>query len=341
VRPHRRCASASSPSWRCARPRWYYLGDADAIGLADARRLASRISLLVAEGKDPAAERKAERGAGTFADLHARYLEYAKRKNKSWRHAERLVRRYVLPRWGKLQATTISRADVKALMASIEAPVLCNTIVNATSAIFTWGLREEIVPSNPCRLIERHATTSRERVLSDSELPRFWAAFNDAGLVTACALRTILLTGQRPGEIAAMRREHIVDGGWWQLPGAPMPELGWPGTKNGASHRVWLPAPVQKIIAELGDGTSGFVFEGQTIHKAAAAMRDVCRALGVKDKVTPHDLRRSFCSRVTKLGFGRPAMDRLANHRQRSISDVYDRHSYEIEDRHSRPARSF
>src|SRR5262245_26730831 len=225
------------------RPRWYYLGDADAIGLADARRLASRISLQVAEGKDPAAERKVERGAGTFAELAARYVEqYAKRKNRSWRHAERLVRRYVLPRWGKLQATTISRADVKALMGRIEAPVLCNTIVNATSAIFTWAVREEILPSNPARLVERNATTNRVRVLSDSELPRFWAAFDDAAPITAAALKTLLLCGQRPGEIAHMRREHV-DGGWWQMPGKP--ELGWLGTKNGEAHRIWLSEPVR------------------------------------------------------------------------------------------------
>src|SRR6476619_7156485 len=35
------------------RPRWLHLGDARAIGLADARRLAARVMLDVAEGKDP------------------------------------------------------------------------------------------------------------------------------------------------------------------------------------------------------------------------------------------------------------------------------------------------
>ena len=56
------------------RPRWYHIGDARAIGLADARKMAARIMLKAADGKDPAAERKAERGAGTFAELAQRYL---------------------------------------------------------------------------------------------------------------------------------------------------------------------------------------------------------------------------------------------------------------------------
>src|SRR5512143_1930592 len=54
-------------SWKCiypfqGRPRWYHIGAVDAVNLADARKLASRVMFQVAEGKDPAAERKAERG---------------------------------------------------------------------------------------------------------------------------------------------------------------------------------------------------------------------------------------------------------------------------------------
>ena len=68
--------------------------------------------------------------------------------------------------------------------------------------------------------------------MSDSEIPKFWAAFDDAGLMQGTALKMILLTGQRPGEVTHMRREHIEDG-WWTMPGEPVPALGWPGTKNG------------------------------------------------------------------------------------------------------------
>ena len=110
-------------AWKCVysrngAPRWLHIGDAGAIGLADARRLAARAMLEAAEGKDPVADRKAQRNQGAFAELAARYLEtYAKRKNKSWQQAERLVRRNVLPYWGKLKAADITRVDVKAMMA--------------------------------------------------------------------------------------------------------------------------------------------------------------------------------------------------------------------------------
>src|SRR6516225_9426666 len=105
-----RTQPSGSKAWMCVysyrgRPRWYHLGDANAIGLAAARKLTAEVMLDVIRGKDPAAEKRAERGAGTFAELAERYVEqYAKRHNKSWSQPDRLVRRYLLPKWGKLQA---------------------------------------------------------------------------------------------------------------------------------------------------------------------------------------------------------------------------------------------
>ena len=132
----------------------------------------------VAEGTDPAAEKQAERSKGTFEELAVQYLEeYAKRKNRSWKQADALVQRHLIPQWGKLQAADISRTDVKAMMARIKAPIVANQTLAAASAIFAWAIREGIVKTNPCARVERNETTDRERVLSDSELPKFWAAF--------------------------------------------------------------------------------------------------------------------------------------------------------------------
>src|SRR6516225_9145168 len=164
-------------AWKCVYSlrgrgaRWYHLGDARAITLADARKLASKIMYQVAEGGDPHADRLALRGRGSFEQVAARYVaEHAKKKNKSWRQADALVRRYLLPRWARLDIGNIKRADVKAAMAVIAAPVLANQVLAAASAIFSWAVRQEIIPANPCSGVEKNDTTSRDRVLSDSEL---------------------------------------------------------------------------------------------------------------------------------------------------------------------------
>jgi integrase len=298
------------------RPRWLHLGDVRSIGLADARRLAARAALEIIEGKDPAAERKAERLTGSFADLAAQYVTlHARKHNKSWKQAERLVARNLLPRWGKLKATAITRTDVRAMMVRIDAPIVANQTLAAASAIFSWAIKQEIVAVNPCHGVDRNPTTDRERVLSDAELALLWPRL-DAGL------RLLLLTGQRPGEVAAMQRDHIV-GDWWQMPGKPQGD--WPGTKNGRDHRVALSEPVLALVdLHLGNRSSAL--------KSSALLKKLVTELGI-ERATPHDLRRTCLTSITRLGFGRDAMDRIANHKLNSVTDVYDRHGYEAEDR--------
>jgi integrase len=113
------------------------------------------------------------------------------------------------------------------------------------------------------------------------------------------------------------------------MPGAPEPELGWPGTKNGQTHKVWLPQGARDIIAELGNGEpAGFVFTGD----GRRPIKELDARLGA-ERATPHDLRRTHGSTITALGFGRDAMNRIQNHREGGIADVYDRHEYAEENK--------
>ena len=298
------------------KPVWLTLGDARTIGLASARHRAQRIMLDVADGKDPAAERRAERDAGTFADLASQYLElYAKKHNKSWRQGEALVAKHLLPKWGLLKASAITRSDVRLMMARIEAPMTANLVLANASAIFSWAVKQEIIAANPCKLVDKNPTTSRERVLSDAEVALLWGKLDTA-------LKLILLTGQRPGEVAAMQREHIAEG-WWQMPGKPVGD--WPGTKNARDHRVWLSEPAQALIdAHLAN---------RATRKTSARLMGKLVSEAKLERATPHDLRRTCLTWITRLGFGRDAMDRVANHKTSKVTDVYDRHGYADEDK--------
>jgi integrase len=337
---------------RHARPRWFSLGAID-IGLAKARVSAAKVLVLVDDGKDPAADKKAERSSGTFGELAIEYRDHAKKKNKSWEQADDLVTRHLLPKWSKLKPADISRSDVKkAVMTRLEAtPIQANQVLAAASAIFTWAIEEEKygVKVNPCSRVKRYDTNSRDRVLSDSEVPKFCNVFDD-GSMEGMALKTILFTGQRPNEVTCMHTKHIVDG-WWQMPGDPDAKLSWPGTKNSHSHRVWLPAPVQDILKKLEP--TGLVFaapRGDVITNLDKTMREICKALGMKrdtakghrsNNPTPQDLRRTFGTKVTGLGFGRDAMDRVLNHKEgdkkktgkKKVTDVYDRAEYGPQDK--------
>jgi integrase len=310
------------------RSRWTTIGPSDTISLSLARETALKLRLAVFQGQDPAKSTSRASSPGTtFAVIASRYVaEHAMKRNKSWRQASTLITRYVLPHWQDRDASTLTRSDVRAMLAAIGAPILANQVLASTSAIFTWAIRQELLSNNPCRGVDRHTTTSRERVLSDAEVPLFWKAFANAG-IPGLALKVLLLTGQRPGEVSRMRREHIKDN-WWEMPGRPEAATKWLGTKNGESHRIWLSDPVRDIIAELNDGDTGFVF-GQ-VWDLTAVMRDICKQLDVP-RATPHDGRRTFGTTVTSLGFTRSAMDRLMNHKEKGVGSIYDRYSYNEE----------
>src|SRR5262249_54284534 len=262
--------------------------------------------------------------------------EYAKIHNKSWKQADYLVRKHLIPRWAKLLAGDVGRDDVKAIMKAIKAPVVANQTLAAASAIFSWAIKEGVggVTVNPCLLVQRNKTQDRERILHDQELPLFWSAFEQAGMAGK-ALQLILLLGQRPGEVTHMRAEHVIDG-WWELPGEPIKELGWPGTKNKQTHRVWIPGPVRELFSAEQLPTKGLLLPGRgsrAIKSLDDVMRSICKQLGVTDKVTPHDLRRTHGSTITRLGFGRDAMNRIQNHKEGGIASVYDRHAYADENK--------
>ena len=113
-------------TWKCIysfnrRPRWMTIGTADVMDVDTARKQAAGILLKVQTGVDVLAEQQAHRGLGTFEELGNRYRdEYAMKKNKSWKQSRDLIDKHIMPRWGKLQAASISRSDVKAALAAIE-----------------------------------------------------------------------------------------------------------------------------------------------------------------------------------------------------------------------------
>lgn len=332
---------------RGGRVRWYTIGDARRLPLVDARKTAKDLNarMTLEPDFDPQSDRRRQVQAGTFEELARRYLkEHAKRRLRSWRQSEYKINRYLLPRWGSRQASAITYDDVLSLHDDLTrrgSPVAANQAVAQAGAVFGWAVKRRLVDGNPARGIERNKTHDRERVLSELELPTWWPAFDEAGPVAGAALRCILLTGQRPGEVRHLHTRHLerVDGGaWWRLPGEADAATGWPGTKNGQSHAVWLPARVLTLIDDVAGGRDGLVFAGKrgrpigNLHEAMRAVREMIE-LEAGDKVTPHDLRRTHGTLVTGLGFTRDQMNRLQNHKEGGIGSVYDRHHYRDENR--------
>ena len=313
----------------------YKLGAYPVLSLADARRDAKKVLRDVAQGRDPQAERRAQRTAETFRELSTEYLEkHAKPKKRSWREDERALNKDLLPLWGSRTATQISRRDVILLLDRIVergAPVQANRTLALVSKIFNFGIGRGIVEANPAHRVERPAKeTPRQRTLKNEEIVSLWAALQDFDPVVAASYRLRLLTAQRGQEVRSMRWQDI-DGDWWTIPATV--------SKNGLEHRVPLSRMALEALEELKPitGDSDWVLEsprlpGRHIGGLPTANQRLRETSGVD--FTPHDLRRTAATRIVGGGHAdRTVVKKILNHVDTGVTAVYDLHSYGPEKR--------
>jgi hypothetical protein len=149
-----------------------------------ARELVAGVKIT---GRDPMAERKAERTARrkaeteTFEALATFYLEeHAKRHKRlrAWQEDERKLRVEVFPAWDSRPAGEIRRADVRELLEKIAVErggVCANRTRALLSKVFSFGVEQERVEANPVYGVKRlYMEKPRERVLIHD--PDFWRA---------------------------------------------------------------------------------------------------------------------------------------------------------------------
>jgi integrase len=337
------------------------LGDYPGVSLAKARKLAEIRLGTIAAGEDPQAEREAARersGAETVAELASRYLvEYARvhKRPRGYKMDRWQLETYVLPRWGERAIDEITKQDVRGLVQDLAdgklaangkpTTVAPRNLRAVLSKMFDWATEQGLLPGNPAagvklpaRVREHHKKGGRDRVLSDEEIETLWdelyrlddfSRSRGRVPVSAAAFRLILLTGQRPGEVLSMRWADIEDGAWWVIPAEV--------AKNGESNRVPLSPQVWKILDALRPETGGGAYvlpspfkEGWHLKSLKTAYDTILRHTGMRPW-TPHDLRRTAASKMSAAGVTRRVLRAILNHKDRSVTAVYDRYAMDRE----------
>ena len=318
------------------KPRRMTLGRYPGMSLADARVALAEAKRKVAHGEDPGAraveQRRAERLAETVSELADLYIElHAKMKKKSWREDRRVLDKDVLPSIGYYKAKDVERRDIVRLLDGITArgsPVTANRTHSVVARMFRFAVSRDIVRTNPAREIERNKETSRDRVLTDDEIRRFWMKLDDAPMseMARKALRFMLVTSARKGEVVTAEWVEIDDDHVWEIPAAK--------SKNGRPHRLPLTELACDLIGKNDDGLR-WVFPSPHTRGASLspksidnAFREALASLELVG-VTPHDLRRTAASNIAALGFPRFVVARLLNHAQSDVTGaVYDKYEY-------------
>jgi integrase len=327
---------------RAGQQRWLPLGLHGSITADEARILAKKRAGEVADNRDPAAERKADRATeantvnavlDSFVTKHVR--------GQGLRTAdtiERTFERLIRPRLGTKSIYDVQRRDVVDLLDKIEeecGPVMADRALAHLRKCFNWfATRDDrFVPPIVIGMMRtKPRERARSRTLDDQEIGDLWQALDeltDAPPRYAAFIRVALLTGQRRSEIAGMHRDEI-SGTKWTIPADRY--------KTRRDHEVPLTAAVQKIV---GEGR-GFIFSSDVAGKRALSgyskaqgalvkkLADVRKRDGRKPMPhwTPHDLRRTARSLMSRCGVSSDIAERTLGHALAGVRNVYDRHAY-------------
>jgi len=315
------------------------LGSCSAISLGKARLTARQIVGAVAEGKDPASERKAaaldaKREALTLAALIEQWEAlHLQRKRPNYATAATATLRRVFVKQLDMPAGYLDRAAiVRGLdaLAKDGKAAMAGATARYGSALFGWAVKRGALASNPFERVPTTPTVRRDRVLSDEEIRLIWKATERDGAFNAI-VRGLLLTGQRREEVSGLKWPEL-DSGFsiWTLPSTR--------SKNGKPHIVPLAKEMQSLLrAQSRLKGTDLVFPGErgVFSGWSKSKARLDRESGVSAWAL-HDLRRTVATGLQKLGVRLEVTEAVLNHLSGSragIVGVYQRHSWADEKR--------
>jgi integrase len=333
--------------------RWLSLGVHGQSGTTaeTARAKAKVFQGKVAAGKDPRAEKQAERHKAEKAKLAGKNTvnavldQFVARHVKNLRSAKTIERSfevYVRPRIGSKSIYDLRRKDVMEMLDAIEdadKAVTADRVLAYVRKCFNWyAARDDEFTPPIVRGMARTKPSerARTRALADDEICSLWAALEstDSPEPFRAVVRVLLLTAQRKNEIGLMRAEEI-DGDTLVIPAARY--------KTGIPNAVPLTKEARQWI---GDRKAGFIFSStggkkpfNGYSKAKGQLDAVIAKQRKVAKLKPmpewrlHDLRRTARSLMSRAGVSSDIAEMVLGHKLSGVRGVYDRHSYAAEKR--------
>ncbi len=286
------------------------LGAFPVTSLEGAREQALSILRLVEAGRDPAAETASYAVIFNFRDLVGRFMSEhvsAKCKASTAREYRRIIERELVPPWGNIAVSEIRPELVYQLIREIRltrgSPVMAARVRAVASKIFEFAISERLIEENPVSgIVPPNGAEQPVRILSVNEIRSLWLKLGTIDEHVAGIFKLILLTGQLPSLVSAMRWEDIrLD--WWYPHG------------SRSDHEVYLNREALTVLKSLGTGKGAFVFPasggGHLKHIRKSAKRLSEGATG--GPWSPRDLRRTLEVNLRLLGIRPDVVEKILN----------------------------
>lgn len=286
------------------------------------------------------------------------YVAEKRRANgdKRWKAYEQAVYdREISPRLGAFKVGDIKTRDVASMRNEIKSESGKRKAVAVLRALLSHAKSDGLVDANAAIGVKVTPSGQRAHVLTADECKAIWSAHAVEGerdpddktavegirATMLAAIKVQLATGQRAGEVLAMRWSDLKEQNgerWWVVPA----EI----AKNGKEHLVPLAPQVWALIdAQLPapdadpEKASVYVFPAWakktrakpvTTSNYAHVIAKVQSELKLKH-FTSHDLRRTCATRMAEAGTLPHVIEAVLNHSSGVISGVagvYNRSTY-------------
>ena len=318
------------------------LGDYPTLGLSDARRKAKDVLVSVADGENPAYEKRRKvkgnskkRQTLEINNLLDLYDQLHLSQLKTGYQAKTFLREFARD-FGNTNITDFTKQDFVGLLNEIMAAgngTKANRVFTHVKTFFGWVIGQGFLEYSPCLHVKKpFKEKSRERFLSDQEIKWFWQATGEELEPFGHMARFLLLTGQRLSEVCRMTEGELLGQDHWHLSSQR--------TKNETQHDIFLSDMAQDIVWRDERVAGSYLFSTtgyspvQSYDKPVKRFRSRMNDLAGTDLPhwSFHDLRRTCETGMAMLGTAQPIIDRCTNHLTGlGMSRIYNQYQYKQE----------
>jgi integrase len=255
-----------------------------------------------------------------------RHVEHEKLRSQP--EIERVLKKYIYPRWEARPFLEIRRSDVAVLLDQVvddhgarQADV-CLAVIRK---LMNWyASRDDYYVSPVVKGMHRNTGSERKRkrILTDDEIRAVWKA---ADGTFGALLKVALLTAQRREKVVTMRWDDIDDGVWTMQQSE---------REKSNAGSLQLPKAVLDIIEDQPRiAGNPYVFaagKGNGPFNSFSQRKDEIDAKlpGDMPAWTIHDLRRTARSLMSRADVRPDISERVLGHAIAGVEGVYDRHEH-------------